>query len=439
MKKLIVLIAVLLLICPSYGGNVFTMEEIYVEIPSEIGKIVVKIIKPAKPRYIFKAPIIIEVGGFVSPTSFSDSMKDITNYGFIHISFLYPGCSFKEYRSEGTFDYGGYNCTYALKQVVAFATGEIEDIHGNKINDLVPYAMTSNVGLYTFSHTGIIATKLMALYNLNLSYFIGHENPTCSAITAFDLGYFENMRPVINPTYNYPEDYGDENVYPDYDKVRFDYSKNIPYLDLNENGFLDAGDYPFKENVPTFFGKRCYSVALTEALNKTLSVWPSDIATFEECKKIWAERETPKYYKMLKNKNIKVMLVFGEPDHAQPAIDKPHIHQAYNGFRKNGIWVRLNPDASYTMYFAKVATPDNPANHEPSNWLNIGKWAYNATSPQIRRLIGMSAIAEMADRVYKNNWDDDLNGILNLEKIFGKISEIIRKILLPALGSLNLL
>ncbi|RLF50491.1 MAG: hypothetical protein DRN11_04545 [Thermoplasmata archaeon] len=388
-------------------------NEIYTYIPSEIGNIAIKMIKPEKPRYILKAPIIIEVGGFVSPTPFSESIRDITNYGFIHISFLYPGCSFNGYKSDGTFDYGGYNCTLALKQVILFATGEIEDVNGQKINDLIKFAMPNNVGLYTFSHTGIIATKCLALYDLKAKYFIGHENPTCSAIIAFDLGYFKDGKPVINPTYDYPVDYSDENVYPDYSKAKFDYSKNIPYLDLNGNGFLDGNDFPFKENVPTFFGKRCYSVALTEALNKSITAWPSDIATPEEVKRIWAERETIPYYKFFKGKDIKVMLVFGQPDHAQPSIDKPHIHQAYNGFRKNGIWVRLNPDASYVKYIAKINVNEMPANHEPNNWLNIGKYAYNATSPHIRKLVGFSAICEMADRVYKNNWNDDLNGILD--------------------------
>ena len=31
--------------------------------------------------------------------------------------------------------------------------------------------------------------------------------------------------------------------------------------------------------------------------------------------------------------DIKVMLVFAQVDHAQAALDKPHIHQAYQGFR----------------------------------------------------------------------------------------------------------
>ncbi len=405
--KWLALIILFILLIHSFGPFQTNYERI-IEIP---GKIIVKIIEPKKPRYIFKAPIIIEVGGFVSKTGFSESMKDIVDYGFIHISFLYPGCSDDGYKSGGNFDYGGDNCTYALYQVIRYATGEIEDMHGNKISDIIPYAMVDNVGLYTFSHPGIIATKVIALYDTKLKYFVGHENPTCSAITAFDLGYYENMKAVVNPTYDYPDDYSDENVYPDYSKVAFDYVKNIPYLDLNGNKILDKGDFPFKENVPTFFGKRFYSIALTEALNKSISKWPPDIATVEECKRIWSERESTRYYKLIKG-DVKVMLVFGEPDHAQPSKDKPHIHQAYNGFRKRGIWVRLNPDASYTMHIAKISTPDNPANHEPQNWLNISKWAYNATLPSIRRLVGIAAIAEMADRVYTNNWEENIDGIL---------------------------
>ena len=54
--------------------------------------------------------------------------------------------------------------------------------------------------------------------------------------------------------------------------------------------------------------------------------------------------------------DLKVMLVFAQEDHAQAAQDKPHIHQAFQGFRFEArLWVRLNPDRAYVQSLIPTA------------------------------------------------------------------------------------
>jgi len=107
------------------------------------------------------------------------------------------------------------------------------------------------------------------------------------------------------------------------------------------------------------------------------------------------------------------MLVFASVDHVQVAVDKPHIHQAYDGFHHTaGQWCRLNPDPVYVENLAGPgnAFPDNAANTEPSDWMNARAWGYRA--PQGSHLNTLAAVAEMVDRVRANNWEQSLSRVL---------------------------
>jgi hypothetical protein len=130
-------------------------------------------------------------------------------------------------------------------------------------------------------------------------------------------------------------------------------------------------------------------------------------------------------------KNMKVMLVFSKNEHAQVALDKPHIHQLYQGFRFEArLWVRLNPDRAYveSMFQAAGETsqanagmtptpapmldfPDNPANTQPTDWTQIGTYAYPGQG-QVARLVQLAAAAEMADRLHDGIWDENLGQVL---------------------------
>jgi hypothetical protein len=113
------------------------------------------------------------------------------------------------------------------------------------------------------------------------------------------------------------------------------------------------------------------------------------------------------------NVNIKNdMLVFGAKDHVQAALDKPHIHQAYDGFvLKAGLqWIRLNPDQAYARSLRPdgLGFPDNRVNLEPDDWMNSGEWGY-PNSSRYGTWMSLAGVAEMMDRVQYNNWTDDLS------------------------------
>ena len=190
---------------------------------------------------------------------------------------------------------------------------------------------------------------------------------------------------------------------------------------MDGSGSYSSGDYVFSWHVPVMLGKRYYSVALTQALLDngalTAASWPADLATPAEAERDWPYRESPSRYAILRTTmpQLKVMLVFGQNDSYQAAPDKPHIHQAFQGFRiEAGLWMRLNPDRAYVQALIPSAGdnyPDNPANTEPEDWAQIAAYAYPDQDNSIQ-LVPLAAMAEMADRTHFNRWDENLGQTL---------------------------
>lgn len=401
-----------------------------------IGEIAVQIQWPETPRYSDKAPVVVYAPTFFTSDSGSfDSLRGLTNLGFIQVSFLYPGQEGLEgIKSEGENDYGGADSIQAFRDVLRFASGELIDVNGRRLDELSSIVPDyDNVGIFAFSHPGISSTAVLGTYGESLpsiSYFVGRENPTEDSISAVEIGHFESDEikpkrgdwPEYNPFYNYPEDYSPTNLDVDYSTVRWDFQADRPYFE----------DYLLGDKTPHLFGKRCYSAALTQALLDngifTLESWPEDLATPDEAQTWWAERESIPYYPLLKESmpDFKVMLVFGEEDHIQSAIDKPHIHQAYDGFHETaGLWVRLNPDVAYVALLSEAMAGEyveHDANTEPEDWSTIESWALPHSVVQSTTLVvnpaeagdfsSLAALAEMADRTHMKNWEDDLKDVL---------------------------
>ncbi|HEY5271309.1 MAG TPA: hypothetical protein VII97_13310, partial [Anaerolineales bacterium] len=263
-----------------------------------------------------------------------------------------------------------------------------------------------------------------------VQYFVGRENPTVDALSCLEAGYLNDAgQPVYNPFYNYPASYTSAAINLTYTNVLWDatYTDDhtgavgTAYLDLDGSGTISANDYVLSWRVPILFGKRTYSVALTQALLDngalTLSTWPADLATPEEAARDWPFRQSTGHYVDLRSKmpDLKVMLVFAQVDHVQVAQDKPHIHQAFQGFRfEAGLWVRLNPDRAYVQSLLPAAGedfPDNPANTQPEDWMQVGKYAYPGQGTAAH-LVPLAAVAEMADRTHFGRWDENLGQVL---------------------------
>jgi hypothetical protein len=411
------------------GGSLIT----YIE-SLELGDIAVLVRAPEKSRYLIGAPVVVHVPPFFTPITGFHRGMDTTRIGAIYVSLLWPGKDDLQSgaRSDGTFDYGGPDCLRALRDVIRFASGDIPNTEGHYIDELLEIRpVTDNVGIFAFAHAGIATTNVLAQYGDDLprvKYFVGFENPTMDAMCSFDLGYFdEDRKAVRNPFYD-PSGYTAETVAIDYSRVGWIQNEQYPggriYFGVpTDMQYILPGD-----NVPRMWDKRYYSIALTQALMDsgmvTSQTWPRDMATPAETQKHWPPRTTIEAYPLLRSSasDLKVMLVFSADDNAIPAADKPHIHQAYDGFGETAdLWVRLNPDQDYLKYvenkFLKgLATPYNYleilANAQPDDWTNAQAMGYSYEPRLIALLVPLAAVTEMADRTQDNNWEIDLDNVL---------------------------
>ena len=420
--------------CPlvSFSGQIQTTY-----INSEVvGDIAVMVAAPQAARYpegagvvVVASPIFSAAGGFITD-------PDLTSIGLIQVSYLWPGQTdaMTGVQSSGAFDYGGEQSIRVLRDVIRFASGLIPDKEGRYISSLIHVTpLTEEVGLYAFSDAGIAVVNVFSLYGdllPGVQYFVGRENPTVDTLACLEAGFLNDAgQSVYNPFYNYPASYSSAAINLTYTNVRWDATYTDEhtdavgraYLDLDGSGNVSASDLVLSWRVPVIFGKRTYSVALTQALLDngalTLSTWPADLATPEEAARDWPFRQSTGRYIDLRSKmpDLEVMLVFAQEDHEQAAQDKPHIHQAFQGLRFEArLWVRLNPDRAYVQSLMPAAGedfPDNPANTQPGDWMQVGTYAYPGQGTAAR-LVPLAAVAEMADRTHYGRWDENLGQVL---------------------------
>ena len=407
---------------PAASGTITYVESL------GIGEIAVQILPPNTPRYGEGAPVVVNVSGFFTGSSGFDHELDPESLGAVYITYLWPGKTDPATgaRSEGTYDYGGPDCLAAVANVIQFATGETADIHGRYLHDLVAIPVLYEIsGLYAFSHSGIAATNVLALHGGELShigFFVGRENPTLDAMYPLESGHFDDTtgRPIVNPYYD-PAGYTSTSIDIDYSTVAWSFEDGLPVFEASDS----KPAYLCSSKHPRMWGKDYWSADLLQALlnNGSLSpeTWPETLATPDEAVAHWPFRTTTGNYTRLGEvlPDLKVMLVFAADDHVQAAPDKPHIHQAYDGFHETaGLWCRLNPDRSYVDAFAGAgagnAIPDNPANREPTDWMQSRRWGYrNVRGSQLHRFVALAAVAEMCDRTYANDWLPDLTAVLS--------------------------
>jgi len=409
---------------------------------TDIGRVAVRVNEPDTARFpVAGAPVVVNMGAFLmEPEGFTVPLP-VQDVGCVQVSYLWPGLADPRTgaASEGEFDYGGSDCTKALRDVLKFACGTLTDVNGNALGDLCTHTVdTTNVGMYGFSHPGIMAINVMALYGTELtgvSYFVGGENPTEPAVIAKELGYWDaDDSAVLNDYYEYPTDYNADKLDVFLDPLRWEESAEYPE---GRPYWTSHTDYRFytADTIPTIFGDRAYSPELLCELidNGELDAgdWPSGVANPLEACFGWEYRSTIGYNPMVayywnhfdllaaNAPDFKVMLVFAARDHVQPLPDKPHIHQAWDGCRDNGLWARLNPDRAYVAAIDSAydvsAFPDNAANDEPADWLNIENWAYPNlfAGNETKTKVSLAGVAEMADRVRFNDWSDNLAAVLN--------------------------
>lgn len=426
-KRIIFYLGVMFLIFLS--ASVQSTDTLYTYIPSNgIGNIALQIEYPARPRYPEGAPVVVEVSTWFVPNNRFHRVNDTKRIGAVTISYLWPGRldAVTGMQSEGEYDTGGPVSLQALKDVIRFAHGVQPDINGQTISDLMPFPLlTDNIGLFASSHAGVVATNVLAYFGEQIpfvKYLVGRENPTRDEMYPLEIGHFDGSSTEANKVINsfFREDiYAPDTVIVDYSTLGW----YQPHPDSIGRPYFAAKDeipehIMAPDKFPQIGNKRYYSRALTRALLAngafTLATWPHYLATPAQTDSIWPYRIAVHNYPAIGAKlpDLKVMLVFSRYDHVQAARTKPHIRQAWDGFRQGcGFWVRMNPDKSYVQSLDPgygPGFPDNPANREPLDWIFIEDWGFPA-DPIVRDHVWMASVAEMADRVYMNNWDDNLD------------------------------
>jgi len=411
------------------GGGQWA-QEIVTFVPSPgIGQIAVLVREPEHPRYPEGAPVVVSSSGFFVPFVGFHEGLDTTRIGAIYVSYLWPGRDDPRTgaSSGGIYDYGGELCLAALRDVLRFATGASTNVEGQYLHEITSVTPNYAVsGLYAFSHSGITGTNVLALHGASVPgvrFFVGRENPTVDELYALEPGHYtDDRRAVRNPLYN-PDGYTPTSVDIDYSTVYWrvdaEHPEGWPAFAVE-----DGPDYVCSPKHPQMWDKDYWSQALLAALRDNGALdpgdWPPGLATPEEAAADWPARTTVDAYPLLAQAlpDLKVMLVFAADDHVQSAIDKPHIHHAFDGFRhRAGLWCRMNPDRAYSEALLGAgsgnALPDNPANVEPDDWRTIREWGYRApqASP-LHVLVPLAAVAEMCDRTYTDTWDGDLDGPL---------------------------
>ena len=393
------------------------------------GTLAVRIYLPQASRYPEGAPVVVYVPGIEKiGGSLADPFAGLLTDA-IRISFLMPGGCENSVCSDGVFDFRGEDSLRALRDVLLFAAGEKADELGRTLSAISPITpLVHNVGVFARSLGGMIATVAAARYGDELyghwRWLVGWENLTSDQYGELGLKHTcpvtANFSPRwVNPRYTA---YGPITLVISYSDVAYAPGVGL-FFDGNGNGKYDLRTLPngcltpdtdgdgvleptedFPMSPMRYKGKEYYSVGATWALSQALGgkPWPPDLATPQETEEFWAVRSPVLHYDLIPASlpNLRVMLPFGVTDHAQPPPDKPHVRQAYDGFHRNGIWVKLNPSPSYVLTLdpaleTRSDLPNNQPNWAPDDWSAIADYAYPDDTPS--ELWWTAAVHEMAE------------------------------------------
>lgn len=396
----------------------------------------VNIIYPQKPRYPKGAPVVVVVPGGHMPSGLDFSMH-AAQEGFIELRFAFPGGGKKNFASTGICDQRGIHSQEALRDILLFAGGKLNDYQGKSISDLVPLSVyNKTVGAVGWSNGGNVLLVALSKYASELP-FIGwlafYESPIGQMFYLPALGGAQDM--IANRHYKYGTGAAGQ-VMVDCSKLHFlaTGSKSpgahkklgepeIPgLLFFDENGnktWEESSEFALSYATEVGLDKQIYPLSFLRALRKLPDFkkpgdWPNQLATAAEAQAFFTERDGSLYIKDVSRNfpNMPVCIFASKLDHLQRQPDHPHIAMQYNAWldARHG-FVRLNPDPLYVAAASLLRT-----NHFVANKPNISLDADSMDSylePEglVPDYVFMeAAIAELSDRVFKNK----LGGALTL-------------------------
>ena len=190
-----------------------------------IGRIAVRVETPDEPRYAEGAPVVVEVSTWFTDQNSFHRVNATTRIGAVTISYLWPGRTDRHsgFSSEGEYDYGGPDSLAALRDVIRFAAGDLADVDGRFIGELVGLpVLDDNLGLFASSHSGVVATNVLAYHGSEMPgvcYLVGRENPTRDEMYSLELGHYDGQGNPIQNAFFDEDDYSPTGISVDYSSV----------------------------------------------------------------------------------------------------------------------------------------------------------------------------------------------------------------------------
>jgi hypothetical protein len=414
---------------------------------SESGTLAVRVQSPQAgyARYPDGAPVIIWLPGGFELKGLAHELPPQAD-DVIIVTFGFPGDPVPNaaVSSDGEYDYRGERSIQALRDIVLYAAGELQDSEGSTIDEVVRVdVLHDNVGLIGVSNGGNIIVAVAALHGSDLSgrlrYLIQWETPVSSQIATRDFGRVW-MKPsaqqgdFFNPRYGgygpllFPVDYSDlaydpsQQFYPLfhdgngdglYSTVQ-DPASGRPTPDLDGDGALGPDEdfpldtYPDGELV-------VYSRPVMHALVAGQVLpggWVPGIVTPERADAYWDIRESVRlYHRALAGiPDLEGMVLCSVEDHVQSAPDKPHIRQAFEGWHENGGWVQINPSPAYVLEVdsgleGSTNLPANDPGSPPGDWADAA--GYAMPEEVVDGIYQLAAVYEMADRAHEGGSPSD--------------------------------
>lgn len=429
---------------PRRGTGAVTSNTVHIPSPEgtglSTGTLAVRVFSPitGAARYPEGAPIVVFVPGGTDVGTLVEPLTLATDT--VRITFLFPGGCDGPVCSDGVYDDRGNRSIVALRDVVLYAAGALSDVQGRIIDEMVNVSpLHDNVGLFGASNGGNVVAATTALHGEALStclrYVIQWESPVSSQVATVELGPVQlcptHTLQVVNSRYAIPGGYGPLSLTVDYAQLTYnptdadqplfwdgtddgeytltDTVSGCPTPDLDGDGRLSTNeDFPidaFTHNGRTFYSR--YATQAMADRDVFSPTWPLSIANPAQAAAFWDLREAVYLYPTATQviPGLEAMVLSSRNDHKQIAPDRPHVHQAFDGWQKAGAWVQINPSPTYATAINPALVghphlPDNAPNTAPADWAADDYVYPNA----LGEVYWAAAAHQMADRAYSSGW-----------------------------------
>lgn len=425
-------------------------ESISTYVPSDTAPgqgLAVNMIFSAKARYKDGAPVVVVVPGGNGSQGLDFSMH-AAQQGLVEIRFAFPGGGKPGFMSSGIYDNRGLQSQQALRDVLKFAAGEINDRSGKNISELVPVRLyNKSVGAIGWSNGGNTLLVTLGKFAEQLP-FMGwvafYESPVGTWFYPPSLGgssdFLSNKHyrqgtaatgQVLVDLKNLAYQRDASKNPGSHKKVDEPELKGVAFYDENKNGVWDEGsEFAFPYSTDIGIDKQIYPPAVIKALHQLPDFQPKKepkseelriikkklkekkldvpFVSYEESLSYFRERDGSQYIKQVVEAYPQMpFTVFGSHlDHLQRQPDHPHIAMLYNMLLDaKPKFLRLNPSGVY-VGAASFMKPSTFVENRPNTSID-SDMIDRSLEPEglLPDYVYMeAAAAELSDRVKLSRW-----------------------------------